>query len=353
MNRGRTVILGFVLALILAACSAPTVAPDNESIVQTAVAATLTAGAARVTPTPTEVAQAVTATPSPPTSTPVPTETSLPVDESLLPTPTAEAKLIVAESDVDGNDGNEFIRGSSASNDGRVILLPGFDQAAIVDPPVFRDRIVFQVEVFDTRAGEFDGAGIERVVLRIIADDGIGEVIYEREMYAPPYCAFGGEPQCLVWTFADHGNRWPNDRPVDNSIYLASIDIVPQEGESTQWRWRFQVDRPQLSEPGAHITGIAVQSGYYAVDFEASGFEPVLPGQHVHFFFNTVPSEQAGMPGKGPWKLYPAAPGQPGSSPFTGYAVSERPDGATQMCVLVANPDHSVIQGTGNCFELP
>jgi hypothetical protein len=45
-----------------------------------------------------------------------------------------------------------------------------------------------------------------------------------------------------------------------------------------------------------------------------------------------------------------------GPSPFTGYSFADRPfgpDGAEQMCILVANPDHSVRLGTGNCVKLP
>lgn len=53
------------------------------------------------------------------------------------------------------------------------------------------------------------------------------------------------------------------------------------------------------------------------------------------------------MPGAGPWFVYG------GGSPFTGYGTSDRPAAATELCILVANPDHSVIQGTGNCFPLP
>ena len=89
------------------------------------------------------------------------------------------------------------------------------------------------------------------------------------------------------------------------------------------------------------------------VDFETVDFQPALPGQHLHFFWNTVPPEQAGVPGKGPWQLYPASNGASGESPFTLFYVRDRPAGATQICVLVANPDHSVIQGSGDCADLP
>jgi serine/threonine protein kinase len=98
----------------------------------------------------------------------------------------------------------------------------------------------------------------------------------------------------------------------------------------------------------ARINSITVNSsGQYVVDYETFGYTEVLPGMHVHFFFDTVPPEQAGSPGSGPWYLYG------GPRPFTGYGESDRPTQATQMCALVANSNHSVIAGSGNCVNLP
>ena len=57
---------------------------------------------------------------------------------------------------------------------------------------------------------------------------------------------------------------------------------------------------------------------------------------HVYFFFNTVPPEQAGVPGGGLWILYG------GPRPFAEYTVGDRPAHATQKCALIANEDHSV-----------
>lgn len=88
-------------------------------------------------------------------------------------------------------------------------------------------------------------------------------------------------------------------------------------------------------------------SNLYVVEYETFGYTEQLPGQHIHFFFNTVPFEQAGSPGSGPWKIYG------GPRPFTGYGVSNRPADATQMCALVANANHSIILESGNCFDLP
>jgi hypothetical protein len=97
----------------------------------------------------------------------------------------------------------------------------------------------------------------------------------------------------------------------------------------------------------ARILGITTSGGRYVVDYAVYNYKQVLPGRHVHFYFDTVKPSQAGVPGKGPWILYA------GPIPFKGYKVSDRPAAATKMCILVANMDHSVIQGTGNCVDLP
>ena len=98
----------------------------------------------------------------------------------------------------------------------------------------------------------------------------------------------------------------------------------------------------------ARITHISIVNGRYAVSFTTEGYVARLPGQHVHFFFNTVPPQQAGAPAGGPWIVHAAEP-----NPFTGYAVNDRPSAATAMCILVANPDHSIVLNSGNCLELP
>jgi actin-like ATPase involved in cell morphogenesis len=104
---------------------------------------------------------------------------------------------------------------------------------------------------------------------------------------------------------------------------------------------------PTPSGEQARILSIKVSGGRYVVDYQVFGYKQQLPGKHVHFFFDTVPSTQAGMPGKGPWYVYA------GPIPFKGYKLSDKPAKATQMCILFANPDHSVVQNTGNCVDLP
>ena len=97
-----------------------------------------------------------------------------------------------------------------------------------------------------------------------------------------------------------------------------------------------------------NIQGITInEQGSYVVEYVTQGFTEQLPGTHLHFFFNTELPEDVGMSGGGNRLMYG------GPSPFTGYTVSDRAAGATEMCVLVTNPDHSVNLESGNCVLLP
>jgi hypothetical protein len=96
----------------------------------------------------------------------------------------------------------------------------------------------------------------------------------------------------------------------------------------------------------AWINSIGLENGTYIVGYETSGYTEQVPGQHVHFYFDTVSEANAGVPGSGPWKLYG------GPRPFTQYSEADR-GAATAMCIRVANPDHSIISGSGNCYPLP
>jgi hypothetical protein len=100
--------------------------------------------------------------------------------------------------------------------------------------------------------------------------------------------------------------------------------------------------------PFSRINDITIDQDKYVVEYETFEFTEQISSTtlHVHFFFDTVPPEEAGVPGSGPWILYG------GPRPFQGYTVSSRPAEAEKMCVLVANPDHSIQLDSGNCFDL-
>lgn len=105
----------------------------------------------------------------------------------------------------------------------------------------------------------------------------------------------------------------------------------------------------RLPCPWLHLSfiEIRVEGALYVVHYEVYNLDA---SQHVHMFFDTVPPEQAGSPGSGPWRLTWNTYGTP---PFTQYGIAQRPAGAAQMCALVANSNHSVIEGSGNCVFLP
>ncbi|MEO8357421.1 MAG: protein kinase [Chloroflexota bacterium] len=133
----------------------------------------------------------------------------------------------------------------------------------------------------------------------------------------------------------------PTDEPL--AIALATETLAP-----TEMPTEAPTTTATLPPLYVRINSITVNdSGNYVVDYETFGYTEVLPGMHVHFFFNTVPLEQAGSPGSGPWYLYG------GPRPFTKYREIDRPGDATEMCALVANNNHSVVAESGNCVNLP
>lgn len=101
-----------------------------------------------------------------------------------------------------------------------------------------------------------------------------------------------------------------------------------------------------LSQKSVKITGITQSTDKYHATFVTTGFTPQLPGEHIHFYFNTITEGNAGVPGTGPWKIYGLG------SPFTQYGPADA-GAATEMCAIVANIDHTIKPGTGNCYPLP
>ncbi|MDA0242615.1 MAG: protein kinase [Chloroflexi bacterium] len=91
----------------------------------------------------------------------------------------------------------------------------------------------------------------------------------------------------------------------------------------------------------------------YEIAFTTTGFTPQPPSvadsHHVHFYFNSLGEDEAGLPGGGPWSLYA------GGSPYVdpNNTPLARPEGATQLCVVVANANHTLVRNTSQCFDLP
>ena len=281
-----------LLALVLAACGAspavPAATPDSIATrvadrvaEELAVAATLTAKAPQSTATPSAAAASST---TPPTSVPasptalpqptrantaVPTATSAPASPPQQPptatrtrqppAPTATQPLPtqtpttrpnkVAIAVVTTNGGfvdDPIIRNGRDVNNGQNIILPGFAQNEVSSPTmIFRDRIVFRVEVFDknTPGPHTDGAGIQNVKFVITGPNG---EVHSRSENTAGYCAFGGgEPNCDVWVFSQRGNKWPNGKTIENGDHNVTITITPKQGKPVQWFWQFKIERPK------------------------------------------------------------------------------------------------------------
>lgn len=138
----------------------------------------------------------------------------------------------------------------------------------------------------------------------------------------------------------------------------ASATPVPTQAPETQPTAE-PTGAPGAQAPpqSATITNIELRGGKYVVHFTTQGFEPRLDEttKHVHFFWNTVLPAEAGVPRDGPWDIWPNQPGAIGTSPFAeGGQLTEanRPPNANEICVLVANFNHSVIPNTGNCTAI-
>lgn len=101
------------------------------------------------------------------------------------------------------------------------------------------------------------------------------------------------------------------------------------------------------SDLSVEITSISIEGDHYRVEYETTGFIESPTGKHIHFFYNNIKPEDAGAPGPGPWMK------MVGPRPFTGAKLADRPPDATQICALVAYPDHHTIPGSGNCVDLP
>jgi hypothetical protein len=147
----------------------------------------------------------------------------------------------------------------------------------------------------------------------------------------------GISPDESWWNVAIPGQK-------DQSCWLERSQTIFQGDISTL----AMVQPPQSPQMSVQITGITLDAqNHYVVEYQTQGYSEQLPGTHIHFFFNTLTAEQVGSSGGGNRLMYG------GPAPFTGYTVADRPEGATQLCALVANPDHSIIPDSGNCFDLP
>jgi len=172
---------------------------------------------------------------SPPTSTPLPTNTPVPPTPTEAAPPTPTPPLLV---DVPVDGGQSELKGN--------IQIPGFTKDQLKGPEsdvTFRDRLVFNVKVFVPGKGNYDGAGIDHVKIKIFGPN--GEKVHERTENNAAYCVFGGgEPDCNVFYLKDH-DRWPEEgqHKIENGEHRAEIDITTKDNQTETWNWRFFIQK--------------------------------------------------------------------------------------------------------------
>ena len=146
------------------------------------------------------------------------------------------------------------------------------------------------------------------------------------------------------------------DRPGDTTSSSANPQILAAGTNPTT-----TLPVPSNYDAYIRITGITVQGGTYAIAFDTGGKALDIAQQHAHFFWNTTARSTAGTNGEpevGEWLAYA------GASPAIDatFALTNRPEGATQICALVGNGYHEIADVTedgepdpdsGNCWALP
>ena len=106
-----------------------------------------------------------------------------------------------------------------------------------------QDRISFELVVFDPDAGKSNGAGITSVDMSVV--DPSGATVFTRTENNPRYCAFGGgEPDCTIWNFSEHGDAWPAGTPVcagDGYQALMTVNATDAKKDGATWGFTFSI----------------------------------------------------------------------------------------------------------------
>jgi actin-like ATPase involved in cell morphogenesis len=104
----------------------------------------------------------------------------------------------------------------------------------------------------------------------------------------------------------------------------------------------------------------ADESGDLVVAYSTVGYEPRIDDDdeeqfHIHFFYDTVPLQQAGAPGRGPWIVWDRDPqGRFLLHDVPGVSEAQIPSRATQLCAVVGTHDHRLDEDPKpSCKDLP
>ena len=314
------------MAILIGACgsAAPTLSDADRISTRVAedraVAGTLTAEAIPAvtdTPVPTTYTAAPTSTAAP-TNSPAaatPTYTVAPLPTAAPPTPT---QIVIGVLPIDGGGGEA--RSIYPANNNQNVVLPGFSQAEVQRPMIFRDRINMSVALVQEP---------QSVTFEISDNDAeSGNPVYAITDGSAPFCLFDvNATQCPVLTYAQNGYRWPNGSPIYNGAnYTVQITIQETGDNQSNWNFNFAIqgaqDRPvtggtdfggrwltnfatvDLQQSGAQVSGTYVWYGGQ----QAISIQGVVSGSTLSGFFAgdasktfTFTLDQSGQSFDGNW----------------------------------------------------
>ena len=161
----------------------------------------------------------------------------------------------------------------------------------------------------------------------------------------------------------DGGDAAPEETaPVVQTVGQPTDDGDTQRGHPSghggRRHRRPAVGRECTAQTGrcAFITDIARDGDNVVVHYETVGYEPHQnagpDSHHVHFYFDTVPVSQAGIPADSHnWVAWGLEDGG-GDYVYT-FPASDIPAGASQLCASVANVNHGLDDFNFQCVRLP
>lgn len=126
----------------------------------------------------------------------------------------------------------------------------------------FTDRIYFEMYVWDPRAGNNLGDGIDHVDFVISCPDGD---TYERTERDPRYCSFGGgEPDCNVVRLRAGENFPDSNCGIETGDYHISITAFPRNNNRRSGNWNFDFSIDVGNNNGAGNGANSPQAGLQA-----------------------------------------------------------------------------------------
>ncbi len=104
----------------------------------------------------------------------------------------------------------------------------------------------------------------------------------------------------------------------------------------------------------AFIDEITRDGDTFTARYTTTGYDPKLNGgpesRHVHFYFDTLPVTQAGIPAPTNWVAYDT---DRNGELLYEFSASDVPAGATKLCASVANVNHGLDDHLQDCMALP